>query len=212
MNIRHSKNYQELALAAGRKAGLKKPTPEAVAADEGAREIRDALWREYERLLADSQTHTLAKVLEWLGKQGIARPSRSSVDRDRQAVLAQERRLTLTAEKTRRVLETMKGADESQVMAAARGLAGQHIFEFLLSLPGDALENLKPGEIVRLIEVTGKLSKAHADVGLIEQRMREAGQAARKELDAKAAKTKDGRLTREDVYAVLDRVMKGETA
>ncbi len=199
MNIRHSKSYRELALAAGRKAGLAKPTPEKVAADEGAREARDALWREYERLLADSQTYTLSQVIEWLRKQGIAWPSQSSADRDRRAVLSRERRLALTAEKTRRVLEAMKGADESEVMAAARGLAGQHIFEFFLSLPGDALEDLKPGEIIRLFEVAGKLSKAHADVGLIEQRMRE----LREKFEAKAkgvrAQTKDGRLTQEQI-------------
>lgn len=211
MNVGHTKTFEALAVEAGKAVGLKRPTPAAVAADSGARERRDLLWAEYESMLRDSKTYRLEDLRAWLVKQGV-RTSLSTVERNRRRVLDRERLLALASERTRQFLEAVKGTDESEVFAAARKRAGQMLFDFFLRLPTDALEELEPGQILKAFEVVGKLSKAHADVGLIEQKMREAHAAAAKAVEAKAAKAKDGRISREDVYEILDRVMKGEAA
>ena len=211
MNLAHSKTFELLALVAGKAVGMKHPTPTAVAGNPEAREGRDLLWAEYERVLRDQRTFRLEDVRAWLVEKGV-KVSLATADRNRQRVLDRDRLLSLANQRTREFLAITEGADEGEVFAAARKRAGQMLFDLFLRLPTDALEELEPREILKAFEVAGKLSKAHADVGLIEQRMREAGQAARKELDAKAAKTKDGRLAREDVYEILDRVMKGEAA
>jgi len=211
MNLAHSKTFELLALAAGKAAGMRHPTPKAVAEHPEARERRDLLWADYERVLRDQKTYRLQDVGKWLLERGI-KVGLATADRNRQRVLDRDRLLALANQRTREFLEITEGADEGEVFAAARKRAGQLLFDVFLRLPADALEELEPREILKAFEVAGKLSKAHADVGLIEQRMREAGAAARKELDEKAAKTKDGRLTREDVYEILDRVMKGEAA
>jgi len=219
MNLRHSKAYRELALAAGRQAGLKKPTPETVAEDETAREIRDALWAEYEARLRDRKTYTIRAICEWLietlglgNAPRAKRPSLSAVDRDRRAVLAQERRLTLSAQKTRQILEATKETDEADVFEAVRKLIGQHLFEFFLGLPADAIQSAETGEIIRLMKAAGQIGKAHAETEILNRRLVEMREAVKAEVTKRSAKAKDGRLSREDVYALLDRIMKGEAA
>jgi len=211
MNLGHSKIYEALAVAAGRAAGMKRPTPTAVAGEPAAREKRDLLWAEYERMLRDPKIHRLEDLRAWLAQQGV-RASLSSVDRTRRQVLGRERLLALANERTRQFLQITEGAEEGEVFAAARKRAGQILFDMFLRLTPEALEELEPSGILRAFEVAGRLSKAHADVGLIEQKMREAREAAGREIEKEAARSKDGKLSRKDVYAILDRVMKGEAA
>jgi hypothetical protein len=198
MNLAHSKTFELLALVAGKAAGMKHPTPTAVAGNPEARESRDLLWADYERVLRDQKTYRLEEVRAWLLEKGV-KVSLATADRNRQRVLDRDRLLSLANLRTREFLAITEGADEGEVFAAARKRAGQMLFDLFLRLPTDALEELEPGQILKAFEVAGKLSKAHADVGLIEQRMRE----ARERFEAKAkgvrAKAKDGRLTQDQI-------------
>ena len=211
MNAGHSITWEKLAVVAGKEAGMRRPSAAGVAADDAARERRDLLWGDYERMLRDKKTYTLEALRAWLAERGI-RVSLATADRNRQQVLDQDRKWTLVNERMRQFLELSKDSGEGEILGAATKRAGQILCEAFLRMPTEALDAMSPAKILKAFEVAGKLRKAGADVGLIEQRMHEVGQAARKELDAKAAKTKDGRLTREDVYETLDRVMKGEAA
>ena len=205
MNLAHSKTFELLALVAGKAVGMKHPTPTGVAGDEAACARRDLLWAEYERVLRDQRTYRLEDVRAWLVEKGV-KVSLATADRNRQRVLDRDRLLTLANQRTREFLAITEGADEGEVFAAARKRAGQMLFDLFLRLPPEALEELEPREILKAFEVAGKLSKAHADVGLIEQRMKD----AREKFEAKArgvrVKSADGRLSQKEIDEISEAV------
>ena len=227
MRTRHSKAYDLLALHAGREVGLFSQAARAsggkrsskvagtkrVAEDENACRVRDELWMEYERRLRDDQTYKLRDIEAWLTDRD-ATVAGSSVHRDRTAILAAERAVTLRAQLARRVLEAAGDGAESDVFAAGRVLAGQVIFSALNGMPIDALEELsaEPAKVVKMIEALGKLSKAHADVGLIDAKLAEIRKATKAEVASAADAAGEKGLTREDVYKILDKHMRGEAA
>ena len=91
---RHSTVYEQLAIHAGTRTGMKDPTDEAVAEDPDARAVRDAVWGEYERLLRDDQTYTIDALHRWCKERGCT-AGRSSCHRDRRAVLSRDYAITL---------------------------------------------------------------------------------------------------------------------
>jgi hypothetical protein len=210
-NAAHYKPYDELAILAGREAGLDSLTPEAVAADEGARALRDKYWSEYERRLRDAQTYTLETIVEWMRSMGCT-VSKSSVHRNQQMLRAQEEKVSMSARKARAVIEATSAAGVTDLLEANTMLSGQLIFDALSNLSADALSQMSEPQIIRLIEASGMLRKMAAETGLIKAREAELTATLRKATDAKAAKAGDGKLTREDVYALIDDAMKGNAA
>lgn len=212
MNVRHSKPYDVLALAAGRQAGLAHPTASEVAESPEARLLRDGLWAEYEMRLRDTQTYTLPAILAWVRDQGGA-ASQSSIHRDRFWLQARERALGLAAERARQIAKALTGAGgETDFLAAGRAKASQIIFEALAEFPTEVVDAWKPGQWIALFDVLGRLSTAHEEVALTRTRLAALGEKAKQAVDAKAASAPMGALTREDVYRILDDVMKGDAA
>lgn len=172
MNTRHSTAYEALAALAAEQAGLKEKTAQAAADDDAARQIRDSLWEQYERMLRDTRTYTLKDVRDWLTDKG-PNPSRSSVHRDRAALLEKERIVELAVLKANAVLDAAAESGEHDVLKASRVVAGQLLFNCLSGLSSAALEGLKPHQVLRMIDTLGLLSKAHAETDLIRQKLAE---------------------------------------
>lgn len=213
MRTRHSKAYDALAVCAGRSAGMKRPTAKRVAADENARSLRDALWQEYERMLRDDQTWRIDDIWDWLKdpERGV-KVGRSSVHRDRKALQQRERTIALAAAKAQAVLKAATETGEHDVLRGGRVLAAQLIFGTLAELPETALEGMEPAQVLRLVDSLSKLSKAHAETDLINAKLAEKAEQAKAEIDKVVKKAKGGRPGRKEIYAAIDRVMKGEAA
>lgn len=194
MNTRHSTAYEALAALAAEQADLKEKTAEAAGADDAARQIRDSLWEQYERMLRDTQTYTLKDVRDWLTDRDL-KVSRSSVHRDRTALLEKERVYELAVVKANAVLDAAAESGEHDVLKASRVVAGQLLFNSLSSLSSAALEGLKPHQVLRMIDTLGLLSKAHAETDLIRQKLAELQRKFDREISARQAKAPDGKLT-----------------
>jgi len=189
MRVRRGNIYGMLAVVAGGRAGLTDPDPEAVAEDPAARDVRDAIWDEYERVLRDTNTYSLDAIVAWLNERAVD-GARSSVQRDRKALLSKERAITLRAEKARAVIEAVEASGEHDVLRGGRVLAGQLIFQALSELPADALEELSPGGVLKMVRELSYLSKTHAETDLLQQKVAEMRRAFDEELAA--AKRKAG--------------------
>jgi hypothetical protein len=208
MDFGHSKACEGLALWAGREVGLKVLTPVLVAEDEAARTVRDGAWAEYRKRLADRTTYTLAQIRAWLAERGV-RVSIASVARDRAPVLAREDRLNLGSEVTRRFMAATAGADTGEVLQAALKRVGQILFETSLKFEAEDLRDaLEAGDFVRLAEAVAKLSKAHAETGILRERLAAMRAAFDKELKNRTEKG-DGRLTQKDVDEIRRAVFGG---
>ena len=212
MNVRHSTSYALLATRAGRDAGLKNPTPEAVAADESARALRDALWGEYELRLRDVQTHKLDSICAFLASNGV-KVGRSSVHRDRDALLQKERSYIIAAEKARAIVDSISADGAEDVLRGGQVIAGQLLFEALANLDPVALEGMTPGQILKMIDTLSWLRKSTTDADMVELKITE----LQKRFDEKVAATRkqkkggDGKLSAADIAEIRKAVF-GEAA
>lgn len=177
----------------------------AAAEDPAAAPIRDALWLEYERRLRDDKSYSISDVAEWLGEQVAAdlashgvKIGRSSVHRDSQAIHAKERVFRLAHEKATALLDGLEDGAEHDVLKSGRMVAAQLLFDALSNLPAAGLEDMTNPQIINMIEVLGKLSKANAETDLINQKLAEARRRFDEQMKAALAKGK-GRLTDEDL-------------
>ena len=198
MNTRHSKAYEQLAATAAAQADLPERTAEAAAGDDGARQIRDSLWEQYERMLRDTQTWRLEQIGEWLTERG-ATASRASIHRDRRALLERERVIFLAAARAREILKAASDTGEHDVLRAGRVVAGQMLLSALTNLSSAALEGLRPHQVLRMIDSLGALSKAHAETDLIRQKLTELQRRFDEQISAAQAAAPDGRLTPEQI-------------
>jgi len=205
MNVGHSTTFDGLSRAAGREAGLRSPTPEAVAKDAAARDLRDALWAEYERVLADDRTYTIEAVRAWLAERGV-QASIATVHRNRAREAARWRARELASETARRFLEATGGRSADEVFEAARKRAAQVLFDLFMRLPADALEDLDPAQILRAFEVAGKLGKAHAETEMVAARLAEMQRNFDAQVRKAAGTSGDGRLTREQIAEIREAV------
>jgi len=205
------KPYDELARLAGRQAGLADPTPEAVAAHEGARAARDKLWAQYERRLRDTQTHTLDDLTAWLGDLGC-RVGRSSIARNRRALIDREEAIWLAAERARAVMEAATAAGVADVLAGGTALAAQVLFEALSELPAAALRDLTGGQIIQMIDVLGRLRKTAAETDLIGARVAEMQRRFDEQMKAATAPAADGRGLTPEQIAEIRRAVFGDAA
>lgn len=175
---------------AAKKAGLEIQTPEAVSADATARAIRDDLWVQYERVLRDEKTYTVTGLVQWLLEIGVKCP-RTNVHRDRDAIRAEERRVVMAGEKARQTMALFDQAGTSDFLAAGRGVASQLMFEALTQLSPDMLSEMKPIQIIKLIDTFGKFSKNKSEEDLLKAHTAELQQKLdekKRIADAQAAK------------------------
>jgi hypothetical protein len=198
---------------AGRQVGLPDPvTPAAVAESPEALVMRDTAWADYHRRLADHPSYTLDEIRLWLADHGIE-VSLASVSRDRAPIQAWEERHRLAAEATKRFLDATAGADESEVFQAARKCAGNLFLETLQKFDAEGLAKaLEGGDVIRLANAVSRMSTAHVQTQVLQERLAAMRREVAKAVAVKAKAAADGRLTREDVYKILDEVMKGSAA
>ncbi len=198
MNVRHSSAYEKLAVEAGERSDIKKPTAESVASDNHAVQLRDALWSDYERQLRDAKTYTLETIREWLAEQN-SQTSLSGVHRDRRALLDRERLTTLAADRARAVIEAATESGEHDFLKGGRLIAGQLLFDALGNLSSESLDGMTPPQILRMVDTLGLLSKAHAETDLIRAKLDELQRKFDEAVDAAKAKRAGGELTAEDL-------------
>lgn len=210
MNLAHLGLYDRLAVQAGRECGLKKADPKAVAADPAARDRRDTLWAEFDQRLLDVQTYTLEDLRAWLKKVGLD-ASIQVIHRARHRKLDEVRRVKLANEKTAQTMALLADMDEGEVLTAARKRAAQILFDQFMRLGPDALDELSPGQIIMAIEATGRLAKGRVEADLLEQRLATVRREFDAQVDAARGKTKDGKLSAEDL-ADIRRAVFGSAA
>jgi len=188
--LAHSTVYGQLALWAARTAGAANATEQDVAADEQLRAKRDELVMEYEVRLRDSQTYRIDDVWAWTKKHGV-KAGRSSVNRDRKRLLADERQAHLAGKRTAQMVQAAKATGLDQTFQGGMALAAQHMFNWLSDLPEAALTGMTPGQILQGIETFGRLGKVAAERELIQRREEELRRRFDEEI-AKAMKRGDG--------------------
>jgi len=216
VSVKRSNAYLDLARYAARQAGCDPATPKAAAESPDARQMRDELWYEYDQRLVDTRTYTGDQVWQWIKADYGARAGRSTVYRDRERLLEPLRRAGMAAAKAKAVIDAIgeKGADD--ILRGGRRVASQVLFDALLRIPYDALENLDAPQILRMFETLAKLSKAHAETDMIGQKLTEAQHRFDAEIAAAAERAKgrgdaEGRLTAEDILAARKAIF-GEVA
>lgn len=201
-----SKACEGLATWAGLEVGMDGPTPARVAEQDEAREVRDAAWAQYRQRLADPTTYTLAEIRKWLAEHNV-RVSVSAVYRDRAPVLAQEQKLSLASEATRRFLSATEGAGELDVLKAGIRRMGQLFFETSLHFSAEELaEAMGAGDVIRLGDSVGKLAKAFAETGLLTEKLAAMRREFQNRAKAASQKSGDGRLSQTDVDEISEAV------
>lgn len=204
------KAYEELALIAGREAGIGEAvlTPQSVEGDDAARAIRDGYWAQYERMLRDVQTYSLDQVHGWMKSIGC-RVGRSSIDRNRTHLLAREQQIHASAEKARAVVLAAKEMGLDDLLAGGTLVAGQRLFEALTALPSSNLQDLTAAQTLDLIDSLSRLKKTHSDSAFTDAR-RKALQDAAKKFSAECKKaqstTGDGRLSPDQINQIRQAV------
>jgi len=211
-NVRHGTLYRKMAAWAAAEAGVAPPTAEAGAENPAAREIRDAIWAEYESRLRDTQTYTLKAIAAWLRETTGIDAKTMAVHRDRKPVLARQRALELTIADVRNFLEATRDASEAEIMEAARRRAGDQLFQLLMQARVDRPDTVDPKDLIRWARAVADLSAAGASTRLSEQRLAEMRKAARAEAEREAEAAPDGRLSKTEVLKIIDAAMKGEAA
>jgi len=210
MNVRHSSAYEKLAIEAGNRSDIKKPTPESVASDDHAVQLRDSLWSDYERQLRDAKTYTLETIREWLAEQN-SQTSISGVHRDRRALLDRERIMTLAAGKARAVIEAATESGEHNFLKGGRLIAGQLLFNALGNLSSESLDGMTPPQILRMIDSLGGLSKVHAETDLLIMKLDELKRKFDEQVAATKTRRSGGEVTAEDIAEIRKAVF-GEAA
>jgi len=209
-----SKAYQLLAVRAAETVGLSLPAAAsmddrlaAVASDPDAAAQRDASWLEYDAMLRD-ESYTLDRVRAFLAAAEIS-VGLSSVARDRQRLMKEERRVGLVDARVKTILGAMDQGDTKTLHRQGVRLVMTQLLDTFLSMGADGLTGLKPGQLVDAMEVFSRLGRTLAETDRIRLVLDEKRKAAKAAVDAAAGPAGDGRLGREDVYKILDDVMKG---
>lgn len=210
-----SRAYRLLAVNAAEAAGIEVPAGElpdramAVAGSAEGRAVRDEAWLEYEQRLRDP-SYTLDAIHDWLRDDRGVEVGRTSVDRDRKRLVRGEKVHKLANDRLRVVFDQLQGLSADQLYQGGVKIAMQRLLDFLLRIGADDLEELRPAQILMLIDTFGRLGKTQAETERIRTALAEKNAEAKRQIDH--ATRSGGTLKREDVYAILDRVMRGEAA
>jgi len=201
MNVRRSEIYPRLALAAAGRVGLEGTTPEGVAESPEARDVRDALWADYERMLADKNTYTLEATRAWLKEQGV-KASLSAIARDRAPVLARVRQLEIIPAKVRQYLDATKDSSTGEVLEAARKRSADLLFEHLLGIASGGVEGVDLDQLRLMARAVASLSTADAQTQILDHRLAEMRDAFDAKVKAATKGRKNKTLTDGDVAEV----------
>jgi len=202
--VRHSAAYRELAVKACRVAALPGGhSAECAAEDPEACDVRNGLWAEYEARLRDTQTYTIDEIVLWLKSHDV-HVGRTSVHRDRKALLAAERSIVLAAEKAKRICDLIGTDNEADLMRGGRIAIAQLLFEVITDLGPEALAGMTPTQIIKLMNTGTQIGKVHAETELLNIKLDEMKTAFDDAVAGakKKAKTSDGSLSAEQIAQV----------
>jgi len=202
--VRHSQAYQKLAIAACKAAGLTGcHSPERAAEDAEARQERDDLWAEYEARLRDTQTYTLDEIRAWLTEQKV-NVARTSVHRDRRAIMAYHRSVIVAAENARAICDAIDTGDEADLMRGNRVAIAQLIFNTLGELPPDVMEGITIPQLTKLMNTGTQIGKVHAETKILNMKIDEMTKAFDAAVSGAKGKSKtgDGSLSPEQIAQV----------
>jgi len=205
--IRHGRIRPQLAVIAGRKAGLSSPTPESVAECPEARDARDLAWEEYRRRLLDEETYTIEALLKWLRKTGVV-TSQTAVHRDRDAARNRKRAIDLGVRKVEEFLEAARRLDPSDLFQAVAHQIGQTLFTACGTFGPERMQDMSVGEYLRLAEAVTGLMRAQALTEIDQVRLGELQRKYDDAVTAAQARTKraGGRLADEELARIREAV------
>ena len=210
IDVSRRRAYEALAQLAAKRCGLAPATAEAAAENDQAREVRDCLWAELQRRVADVHTYSVDNLHQWLTREMGVEVGRGSVQRLREHNNAVERAIKLRAERAQQVIEAAGAGCEDDVLEATRVLAAQAMFNALQGLDENALTDMKPGQVLKMFDSVSIMSRQ-----AMETRYRKAqlGELVKKfDREAKAkVKGANGVLNAEDLAEIRKAVF-GETA
>lgn len=205
MNVGHSNTYDGLARVAAAQTGLRPASPEACEKDDAGRSRRDVLWAEYDRMLSDEKTYSLRNLRDWLAEQGV-HTSMSTVERNRRRLRDERRRRELANARVRDLIEATSGMNAEGLLSAAQKQGLNILFEMLMKMNLDGLQDLKVSSMLRAIELTGYLAKTRAETELSQQRLADLRKRFDDAVAAKSATRKDGRLTADEIGEIRSEV------
>jgi hypothetical protein len=177
-----------------------------VAENGEACSLRDELWADYERRLRDRTTYTLLDIQAWLATHGV-NVGTASVHRDRVPFEKRDKELAAASEGLKSFLADTDGLTEDDLVDAMRKRVGQIYFQSLREQPDSPFGDLKPGELMRLLEGVSEFAKARAAVDYTAQRTAELRKRLEAAVAAKVAAAPDGRMSREEVVTLLNEYM-----
>jgi hypothetical protein len=210
VDVSHRKCYEALAQHAAKQCGLTPATAEAAAENDQAREIRDVLWAELQRRVADLQTYTIDAMHRWLNDDIGVEVGRGSVQRLREMHVATLSAIRLRAERAKQVIDAVGKDGQGETLSAARALSAQAMFNALVHLDDAALTNLKPGQLINMFNSVAILSRQDVETRYRKAQLGELIKAFDREAAAKVA-GKGGALTGKDLAEIRKAVF-GETA
>jgi hypothetical protein len=213
--------YHLIAIEAGRRKGMALPDKSAVALlDEreigklvaavaehpAAVALRDELTAEFDRRMQD-RGFTGDDLAEWFVPQ-FGKISRVSIYRCRASRRNQESRIREVAEQARAFRDAVSEDGADALTAAAASRASQLFFSLLMEVDSAEIDEDRSDKLVNIVNALSKLRKTDADIRLANARLAEAAKAAKASVAATA--TPAGQVSADEVYAILDRVMKGQ--
>lgn len=203
MKLGPSKVFRLLSIAAARAAGVPLPKCDpdnedqvdkachAVAESTDGLAARIPAWAEYESRLRDHKTYSLKDSLEWLKNTWGITVGQSSVDRDRKRILNAERVNLLANQRLKQSLDLLSDLPDTDLFSGGMRMIGQMILTNLLNYSADTLQNLRPAQIISMMDVFARTSKNYAEGLLIAERQKLAKQQ-RERFDAETKRAQTG--------------------
>jgi len=200
VDVSHRRCYEALAEHAAAQCGLK-ATAAAAAENDQAREVRDVLWAELQKRIADIQTYTIDGIHRWLNDDIGVEVGRGSVQRAREMHVATLSAIRLRAERARQVIDAVGKDGQGETLSAARALSAQAMFNALVNLDDQALTNLKPGQLINMFNSVAILSRQDVETRYRKVQLGELVKTFDREATAKA-QARGGALTAEDLSEI----------
>lgn len=226
MRLGPSKTFRLLSVAAAQKADI--PLPACDLDDEAQLDkvcqfvaestdgvaARQQAWIQYEDRLRDHRTYALDDIRAWLADEWKVTVGRSSIDRDRKRIIQAEKVNQLSNQRLKSALDMMKDLPDSDLFGGGTRMIAQMILSNLLNYSAESLENLKPAQIIAMMDVFARTSKGYAETLLIEER-RKLQMQQREAFDREAKKAMGGSRDGKISPAQLEQIRKsvfGEAA
>ena len=205
VDTQHRRAYEVLAEHAAKQCGLRPATAQAAAEDDKARDMRDYLWSELQRRIADTRTYSIDAIHTWMTQDLGVKIGRGSLQRLHERHIGAESAMKLRAERAQQVIDQIGLGGESQALQAGMGLAAQALFNALQGLDETALTNLTPAQIIKLMDTLTNMRRQDMETRYRERQLGELVKKFDREAQAKT-KTGGGTLTKEDIADLRKKV------